>query len=217
LSTDPDQAEADFLVDELLLDGPNPPRISGGMTKATEAHHVRDLTRADLAALEGHRGVQPKSIQRIRSSHHALARCLASGMNANQSSLVTGYGAQRIYMLQRDPAFIALVQEYKLEAKEIFADLNERMTNISLDAIEELQERLDASPEGFSISMLLDVVKTFADRTGHGPGQEVKLSVSSSMIDRPPQESYEEWQKRRARELGAEDIGSLEPPTRASN
>ena len=138
-------------------------------------------------------------------------------MTAPQASLVTGYGYQRIYMLQRDPSFIALVQEYKLEAKEIFADLNERMTNISLDAIEELQALPDSAPEGFSISMLLDVVKTFADRTGHGPGQEVKLSVSASMIDRPPQETYEEWQKRRARELGTEDINSLEPPTRASN
>lgn len=214
---DPLLAEAEDLLAELDFSGR--PRINGGATKATQAILVRDLTRADLAALNGPRGVNtPKSIQRIRSSHHALARCLASGMNNPQAGLVTGYSQSRVYLLQQDPAFIALVEEYKNEAKEIFADLQERMTNISLDAIEELQERLDASPEGFSIGMLLDVVKAFADRTGHGPGQEVKLSVSSSMIDRPPKETYEEWQKRRARELGAEpDIGSLEPPTGTPN
>src|SRR5215203_602971 len=207
------------------LDFVGPPRLLGNLGRPDiTADYSRDLTQADLQALEGPRGANlPRSIQRIRSSHHALARCLASGMKASQASLITGYTQNRICILQADPTFIALVQDYRNEAKDIFADLNERMTNLSLDTIEELHERLHDAPEAFSIGMLLDVVKAFADRTGHGPGQEVKLTVAPSMIDRPPKETYEEWQARRARELSPGDqevtvgLSSLVPTTRTPN
>jgi hypothetical protein len=79
------------------------------------------------------------------------------------------------------------------------------MNDLSLDAIEILQERLHDSPEGFTIPVLLDLVKTFADRTGHGPNQEISLKVSNDLIDRPPRETYEQWQARRAQELVQED------------
>ena len=185
------------------LDFVGPPRLLGNLGRAEiSALPGRDLTQADLQALEGPRGANlPRSIQRLRSSHHALARCLASGMKASQASLITGYTQNRISLLQDDPAFQALLADYRAEARDIFADLNERMNNISLDAIEELHERLQDAPEAFSIGMLLDVVKAFADRTGHGPGQEVKLTVSPNMIDRPPRETSEEWLARRAKEL----------------
>lgn len=215
-----DDPEADALIDELDF-SPGPPRINGNLTRDTQAVFVRDLNQADVQALEGPRGAHlPRSIQRIRASHHALARCLAGGMKASQAALVTGYTQTRISLLQQDPTFQGLVADYQFESKEIFADMHERMTNLSLDAIEELQDRLADAPEAFSTGMLLDVVKAFADRTGHGPGQEVKLSVSPSMIDRPPKESYEEWQKRRARELGTEpdiDDTSMGPTTRTTN
>lgn len=163
--------------------------------------YERDLGAADLAALALPRGVRPKSLVRIHASHHALARCLAAGMRPSQAALVTGYDGPRISVLQNDPAFIELVGEYRAEAKSVFADLAERMNNLSLDAIELLQERLHDSPETFDAGVLLDMIKVFADRTGHGPNQEVHLSVSTDAIDRPPRETYEDWQKRRAVEL----------------
>src|SRR5215204_6133202 len=161
-----------------------PPRILGNLAKeATNGIHVRDLTEGDIQALDGPRGANlPKMIQKLRSSHHALARCLATGMKPVQASLVTGYTQNRICLLQQDPSFRALMEEYKAEAREVFAD-----------------------------------------RTGHGPGQEVKLTVAPSMIDRPPKETYEEWQARRARELSPGDqevtvgLSSLVPTTRTPN
>jgi hypothetical protein len=165
------------------------------------AEYSRDLTKADIAALSANRGIKPKSLVRIHASHHSLARCLASGMKQSQAALVTGYAQGRISILMADPAFQALVEDYKAEAKSIFADLAERMNDMSLDAIELLQERLNDSPESFSIPVLLDVVKTFADRTGHGPGQEVTLKVDRDLIDRPPRETFDEWEARRVKEL----------------
>lgn len=180
------------------------PRIQGLPPRTFHIAYERDLSEADLAALSLPRGSTPRSLVRIHSSHHSLARCLAAGMKPAQAGLVTGYSASRISILQADQAFQALVADYRNEAKSVFADLAERMSNLSLDAIEILQERLHDNPEGFTIPVLLDLVKAFADRTGHGPNQEVNLRLSTDMIDRPPRESFEEWKARRDRELAEE-------------
>jgi hypothetical protein len=166
--------------------------------------YVRDLSAADLAAYRARPvGTGPlRPLARIHASHHAVARCLAIGMKPSQTALVTGYTTVRINQLEADPAFQALLADYRAETTEAHAKLSERMYNLSLDAIEALHERFLEAPQDFSIMQLLDVVKTFADRTGHGPNSTVELNVSQrETIDRPPRESFEEWQARRQREL----------------
>lgn len=194
-----EKQEAECLLDELDL-GPTP-RINGALRVPFVCEYSRDLTEADIAALQGPRGSTPKSLARISASHHSVARCLATGMKPNQVALVTGYTPTRISVLQHDPAFSALVEDYRTEARSVFADLADRMNDISLDAIELLHERLQDKPSDFSVPMLLDVIKAFADRTGHGPGQDVNIKLSADLIDRPPRETYEDWQKRRGNEL----------------
>jgi hypothetical protein len=193
LGSAPAQARSDNVVER--------PHISGRLPIEFHVSYERDLTEADIAALSAPRGVRPKSLVRIHASHHSLARCLAAGMRPQQAALVTGYSPGRIAQLEHDESFAALVADYRMEVKSVFADLAERMNDLSLDAIEMLQERLHESPEQFSISALLDMVKTFADRTGHGPNQEVHLKVDQNFVDRPPRETFEEWQSRRNREL----------------
>jgi hypothetical protein len=177
------------------------PRLQGRSPVPLHIAYERDLTEADIVALSAPRGVKPKSLVRIHASHHSLARCLAAGMKPQQAALVTGYSPGRISQLQSDPAFKALVHDYQTEAKSIFADLAERMNDLSLDAIELLQERLQDAPETFTVQTLLELIKTFADRTGHGPNQEISLKMDRDFIDRPPRESFEEWTARRAKEL----------------
>ena len=185
-------------------------RLQGPPPAPFHVAYERDLSEADLAALNLPRGgTPPRSLARIHASHHSVARCLATGMKSAQVALVTGYTVARIYQLQQDQAFQALVADYQTEAKSVFADLAERMNDLSLDAIEILQERLHDSPGEFTIPVLLDVVKAFADRTGHGPNQEVHLKMSTDLIDRPPRETFEDWQSRRNKEL--------EPPKEASD
>lgn len=191
------------LLGELDLVEEAAPRLLGAPRRPFSCECTRELTRADIAALELPRGTKPAPLARIHSSHHSLARCLASGMKTSQAALITGYSVGRISNLQNDPTFTALVRDYRDEAKATFADLAERMANLSLDAIEILHERLHTEPGEFSIPVLLDVVKTLADRTGHGPGQEVNLKIDRDFIDRPPRETAEEWTARRERELSA--------------
>jgi hypothetical protein len=196
------------LLEELDLAGENR-RTLGRPRVEFSVEYERDLSKADMAALALPRGVRPKSLVRIHASHHALARCLAAGMRSSQAALVTGYDGPRISFLQNDPTFIELVREYRDEVKSVFADLAERMNNLSLDAIELLQARLHDAPETFDAGALLDMIKVFADRTGHGPNQQVTLSVSTDAIDRPPRETYEQWQARRTVELGSEEPKKL--------
>lgn len=197
------------LLDELDLGtSPRPrpdtlerPHINGRLPELFFVAYERDLSPADLEALLLPRGTTPRSLVRIHASHHSLARCLATGMKPSQAALVTGYSPGRISSLLADPAFGALIADYQSEAKSIFADLAERMNDLSLDAIELLHERLHENPVGFTVPVLLDIVRTFADRTGHGPGQEVHIKMDRDFIDRPPRETFEEWAKRRTDEL----------------
>lgn len=198
------EGEAAALLNVLDITAPaNGPRK--GPPVPVHAEYSRELTEADIAALSlpADDRRPARSLVRIHASHHSVAKCLATGMKPAQAGLVTGYSAQSINRLQGDPAFQALVADYRTEAKTAFADLAERMNDMSLDAIEILQERMQASPEGFTIPVLLDIVKAFADRTGHGPGQEVHLKVDRDFIDRPPRESFEQWKERRTQELTA--------------
>jgi hypothetical protein len=210
-ANDLERPVADNDLEDLISDLHWSARSNARGRPASPIYHEysRDLTEADIVALDtlpwGAKGSKPKSLVRIHASHHSLARCLASGMRPAQAALVTGYSSHRISMLQHDAAFEALVADYRAEIKDTFADMAERMSNLSLDALEILQERLHDAPESFNTSTLLDVIKTFADRTGHGPNQEVSLKVSTDFVDRPPRETFEEWTTRRTRELGAEE------------
>jgi len=197
--------DEELIADLAYLD---PPKL--GPKQTLHVKYVRDLGAADLEApQEG--TVKPPLLTRIHASHHALARCLAAGMKPSQAALVTGYCSSRISILQNDPAFIALVADYQLETKAAFADMAERMSGISLDALEIIQERLLDAPESFTLPVLLDLVRTFADRTGHGPNQEVRLRVETDPIDRPPRETFDQWSARRAAELN--DTATGEAPS----
>lgn len=192
------QPPVEGLVDDLEVE------TGQGARFRTEPYvaYERDLSVADLEARRNSAvAAPPRTLVRIHASHHSLARCLAAGMRPGQAALVTGYSLSRISILQRDPAFQALCADYTAEAKSIFADLAERMHDISLDAIELLHERIHEKPGELTIPVLLEIVKAFADRTGHGPGQEVTIRASRDLIDRPPRETYEEWKARREFEL----------------
>src|SRR5206468_2570165 len=86
-----------------------------------------------------------------------------------EASIVTGYSPSRISILQADPAFEELLAFYRANTDAAFAELQDRMATLSLDMVEELRERLESNPESFSNTLLLEGLKSLADRTGHGP------------------------------------------------
>lgn len=149
-----------------------------GGTQPT-AELVRELTDADLGLLAQPRGIGASPIKKLRDSHHALARALATGMDEGQAALITGYSTSRVSILKADPTFSELVAHYRGLAGAEFADLAARMTSVGVDALEEIRSRLEESPEEIPTGLLLQIVEKTADRTGFGPkSTTVNLNVN---------------------------------------
>lgn len=148
------------------------PRLMGRAPIPLMVEGTRPLVSADLALLASERGVRPPLVKKLRDRHHALARLLAQGMSEAEASAVTGYDRSRVSVLKGDPSFKELVAEYRGQENALFGEFTERAAVLTLSAMNEIQDRLEDEPEGFTVPMLLEVGKTFADRTGHAPVQK---------------------------------------------
>lgn len=148
-------------------------RVIGRPRTKVTAVVIRELTPTDMALLALDRGVKAPALKSIRDSHHAIARCVAEGKNGVETQLITGYSASRISILKADPAFQQLVAFYAERVGEIkdkaFIDTQAKLAALGSDAIDELADRLNDSPEKIDTDELVDIVKLSADRTGHGP------------------------------------------------
>jgi hypothetical protein len=146
-------------------------RTVGRPSALCEVEIVRELTQDDLARLDEPRpsAKPPAVIKRLHERHHALARFVAAGLTNWEASALTGYEPSRISILRNDPTFRNLVSFYGEKKDALIADMHLRLSGLSVDAIDELRNRLEEKPEEFTNGQLLDMVKAGADRSGHGP------------------------------------------------
>lgn len=172
---------------ENIVQTDNAIRTVGRPVARARADYVRDLTVEDLARLDEPRPTAvPEPLKKIRDSHHALARAIATGMRPAEAALVTGYSVARISVLQNSPAFMALVDFYRSNVNEAFAGLLERMAGLAIDVLEELRDRLESAPESLSNQVLLQLFEKLADRTGHGPQstlRTVNLNITAAELE----------------------------------
>jgi len=143
----------------------------------------RALTPADLAMPRV--GVSsPSTLQRLRSRHHALAKALAQGMRPGIAAATYGYSASRVSILAGDPAFRELVEHYRKEADFDYARMQERLTGIAVEAMDEIERRLEEAPEKIKTKELKELVELGTDRTGHGPRSQQDVNVNVGFADR---------------------------------
>ena len=142
------------ILDDIIADTLGTPPSRGRRPKEIHAVVVRELTPDDIARLHELKdkdlGSSLPPLQRLRHSHHNLARLVASGERDEVCSLITGYDTAYISNLKRDPAFSNLVAYYKEQVETVFVDVLERLKMCSVDFLEELHSRLVANPDGFS-------------------------------------------------------------------
>src|SRR5215471_5055168 len=122
--------------------------------------------------------VKAPALKRIRDSHHALARVVASGMSNVEASNVTGFDSTYISILKSDPTFNELLAYYKENEAAVQAELRERMVTMALDVGQELRDRVLHTPESIEFNDLRNLFKDLADRTGHGPSQTVNQNFN---------------------------------------
>lgn len=158
---------SDDLIDEILFT--QKPR--GDSLVVDEV--VRALTVDDIESIaEGHLDYSPvQGLTAIRETHHALARALARGLKDVEASALTGYTPSTISRYRKDPAFQELLATYVGEANVAFAEVVDRMRMLGLSTIDELQERLETDPRGWTKRELMDMAKMCLVDSGKAQGQ----------------------------------------------
>jgi len=147
--------------------------------------YERDLNHGDLAILVSNpnRETSTPSIQKLKQSHHTLARLLAEGTSGVEAAAITGYSMSRISILKLDPAFCELMEYYASQQKEIYLNVHQRLASLGLDALEELHDRLnDPEQPAMSNKELQDLVALSFDRAGYGP-RSTKVNEFKFSID----------------------------------
>lgn len=156
-----DQSSSSLPVGEMYdrLSGFLPAERAGRFARL-EITFIRELTQEDLlTAGEGQDVAGPTSLQSIKHSHHRLAMLVAQGKRDVEVSLITGYSPGYISRLQGDPAFKELLAYYLAQRAEVQVDALDRAKVLSLNAMDELQKRLEETPEAFTLDKLLAVAE----------------------------------------------------------
>lgn len=167
---------SDLGLNIVNLGGPGRP------AKPLEASILRELNEADLElAAVTERHSTPPPIKRITDRHHALARLLAAGTPEGEAALILGYDVSRVSILKQSPAFVELLDLYRSEVDREFATTLDHMAGLSRDALLELRERLEESPDKFSNRELLSVITDMTDRADID-GQDAKLPTRIEIV-----------------------------------
>jgi hypothetical protein len=127
----------------------------------------RELNAGDLDALlhPPPVGAVTPSLGQIRHAHHTLAMLLAEGRKGVEISGITGYSPSRISILQGDPAFQELVAYYREQKEAVYLDVHQRLATLGMTAIEELQQRFEDRPEGFTNREVKEILESALDRS----------------------------------------------------
>ena len=137
-------------MNALVPFGEKNPLFYEKVRELTEEDAVRLLSRQIGAEVGG-----PPSLKRLRHTHHLLAQALAAGHTAEMASLMTGYTPARVNQLRTDPTFVELMAHYGSVEDQRVVDLGTRLGALGLASVDELQERLERDPDGFSKKELM--------------------------------------------------------------
>lgn len=146
------------LVDQILFG-----KASGrSVKKGSDWEKVRPLSESDIEAIEqgAASSVATPSLKSLGARHHSIAQKIAQGMSSTDISLITGYTPQYVNQLKNDPAFKELIEYYSSQVELKFVDVVDRMKQLGVSAVEELQRRIDEKPEEMSNGVLRDIAET---------------------------------------------------------
>lgn len=126
------------------------------------------------------------SAERIRDSHHNVARLAASGLAQNEIASRCGFTPSRISMLLQSPAMQELVSYYRAQVNEAWSANRDHYFELvfsnMVKAERMIADQLDDAEEGATAPKLKDLItiaRDGADRTGYMK-KEARLNVSAS-------------------------------------
>lgn len=128
---------------------------------------VRPMTKADIESLR-----QPSArerIQKLKDSHHIMARLFVSGLTLAEVAAETGYSIARVGVLKNSPAMVELIERYRGDDHTQWAKSRdatyEYMHRVRVKALRVIEETLDE--EEVSPTFALKAFDSVADRTNY--------------------------------------------------
>lgn len=134
--------------------------------KDTSAVLLGEISDEEFDMLSQERGIQAPPIKSLRIAHHRLAQVLATGASETEASRICGLSPSRISILKADPTFQQLLTSAMERKDELFGDVLGQFRDMILDGLQEIRQRLMDSPESIATRDILDMINSFADRTG---------------------------------------------------
>ena len=153
--------------------------VQGSVTRELESDDIQKLHGLSFGAL----GTVVAPLKRLKHSHHGLARLVADGVREAEISAVTGYSLSYISNIKKFPDFIELVAYYNEQKQEVYLDVHQRLSSLSMDALDELQGRLADDAERFDNRELKEIAEMGLDRVGYGKATQVNHSHKIALVD----------------------------------
>lgn len=132
------------------------------------------LVAADLERLKEKRYV-PSTPQRLRDSHHMIARLAATGLRHHEIAERTGYSRVRVNDLLASPAMDELVAKYRLKVDESFIESADAYFELATSNMVAAERHIadaiadaDEAGELIPIRTALAISRDAADRFGYG-------------------------------------------------
>ena len=147
-------------------------QVSAGSVKITpaEAKYMGELTAEDIAKVavwETEPSPEPRRpLVRLHQRHHHAAQLLAANQDIITVAEATGYTPTTLRNFMVDPAFLELMEHYTDKVEENIVDLYSPIKTLVKDSVNELQDRLENSPEAISSNALIEVVKAVGPMVG---------------------------------------------------
>lgn len=159
--------------------GRKPSGVQGVMTRELTPQDIQKLHGLSFGAL----GSTATPLKRLKHSHHGLARLVADGVRESEISAVTGYSLSYISVIKKSPDFVELVAYYTEQKREVYLDVHQRLSTLSMDAVDELQGRLAEDPDRFDNRELKEIAEMGLDRVGYGKATQVNHSHKIALVD----------------------------------
>lgn len=145
---------------------------------------VRELDVGDLINLKTEGETKAPALKKLRERHHALAKALVDGIPETEAGIICGYTPSRVSILKADPTFKELMEFYRHSRHERYIELHDKIARLGEDAVDELTERLEETPDEVSLGQLIEISKMTLDRSGHGPSTTSNVNVKVGLADK---------------------------------
>ena len=157
--------------------------------------------------------VQTPTIKKLRDTHHTLARLMAEGKKGVEICALTGYSQSRLSILKNDPAFAELVEFYRANTLAQYEGLHQRLADFGGEILTVLSDRLDETPERFTVKELQGLLETTLDRSGKilPPSAQGAMPVAPpviniSFVPAPPPAAYVTLDQRSSPQVLEKDL-----------